>query len=219
MNNIDLVHLGDFCEPGIIIDEILNINKKHLFMLGGYNFNNILHFLNDNNYENIYNRQLLRPGTKITTHHILYKFFFNHDYVCDDTLKITNYDFVKNRFDIKIKNFRDMLASPNLAIFINFTTNIDLLNINGMIKWLNAKKSNYHMIIFTNNNYSFVNNEKKLSIIKLQHSYHEWFKRSRIQNKNVYKEMYEKFIDCCKKNNYSHNFPKTFETTHLGKTL
>jgi len=36
MYQLELYHLGDQCEPGIIIDDILNIRQKTLFMLGNF---------------------------------------------------------------------------------------------------------------------------------------------------------------------------------------
>lgn len=56
MSNIELCHLGDDCALGIIIDDILQRHKKMLFMLGVFKFNDILFYLNNNNFENIYNK-------------------------------------------------------------------------------------------------------------------------------------------------------------------
>ena len=45
MYSVDLCHLGDNCEPGILINDILNIDKKTLFMLALYGFNNIVNYV------------------------------------------------------------------------------------------------------------------------------------------------------------------------------
>jgi hypothetical protein len=53
MYTFDLCHLGDNCAPGIIMSECLNIRKKTLFMLGFYNFNDILKVFNIMRYTRI----------------------------------------------------------------------------------------------------------------------------------------------------------------------
>ena len=123
--DIELCHLGDDCASGIIIDDIIYQKKKLLFMLGEYNFNDIFNYLNDNKFEEIYNKDkliIVKNGVK----HKDYNFLFNHDYVINN-YTLTNYDFIKLRFDEKIKNFRGILASGNTCIFITFTKDIDKL--------------------------------------------------------------------------------------------
>ena len=80
---IDLCHLGDACAPGIIINHILNIKKKTLFMLAVYHFNDIITYLNDNNYENIYNTDLL-DISKYPVINIKYNFY--HILYMEDTI-------------------------------------------------------------------------------------------------------------------------------------
>jgi hypothetical protein len=116
---IDLCHLGNACAPGILINEILKIKKKTLFMLAIYHFNDIITYLNDNNYENIYDKNLLNIS-KYPVINIKYNFKFLHDYVFKNN-KIINYDFIIDRFNTKITNFKEMLIDKNLTIFINFT--------------------------------------------------------------------------------------------------
>jgi hypothetical protein len=186
-------------------------------MLGGYHFNDILFFLNDNDYTKIYNRDFLITNKfDIRASHKLYKFIFNHDYITDHS-EITNYDFIKDRFDIKIKNFKDMLVSENKSIFITFADSVDSLNIIDMLKWLNNNKKKFHFMIFTNNDYSNINNIKNLSIIKINQSYAlNWGMEKEIQT-SLYKEIYEKFIQCCLNENIENDFPKTFNETYYGK--
>ena len=198
MYQIELYHLGDQCAPGIIIDDILNIHNKTLFMLGVYKFNDIIKYLNDNsnnNYEIIYEDKLLIIDNN-TVKHSLYNFHFNHDYkLLND--KITNYDIIKNRFDIKIKNFKEMLISDNLTVFITFSDNVDNLNIINWINWINKNKKLYHLIIFTSNNYKNtidIKDLSNLSIIKLKQKYNGWWKMIITEKLLLYNEIYEKFI-------------------------
>lgn len=217
MYKIDLCHIGDNCEPGMLIDSILSINKKCLFMLGIYELNNIIKYLNDNNYEKIYDSDYfyIEPEPNVVSH-TLYKFKFNHDYNTSNKC-ITNYQVIKNRFDEKIKNFRSMLNSPNKTIFINFTNNVDKKNINEMLNWQKTHKNNSHLIIFTNNPYS-IGNTQNLSIIHLEHSYESWWEIEKPKRIHLYKEIYDKFLICLKQNNIDHDFPMTLKETSYGKT-
>uniref|UniRef100_A0A6C0BB20 Papain-like cysteine peptidase n=1 Tax=viral metagenome TaxID=1070528 RepID=A0A6C0BB20_9ZZZZ len=218
MYKIDLCHLGDNCEPGMLIDSILNINRKCLFMLGIYELNNIIKYLYDNNYEKIYDTNHFYIGNdpKLVSH-TLYNFKFNHDYIMENK-QITNYDFIKNRFDEKIKNFRNMLQSPNKTIFINFTENVDKKKINEILAWQRIHKNNSHLIIFTNNPYSNHYNSPQLSIIHLEHSYQLWWEIEKPKRIHLYKEIYDKFLNCLKENNIDHNFPMSLKETSYGKT-
>ena len=215
--HISLYHLGDRCGPGIIIDDILKQKKKCLFMLGFYPFNDILHYLNDNHYENIYNKKYLLPDANDSTfvYHTGYNFIFNHDYVTSNG-EITNYDFVKQRFDLKIKNFREMLGEDNLCIFINFTDNVAELKIVDMLIWLNNHKKNFHLIIFTTNPdvSSYYSEHDRLSIIMLKKQYNSWFTLPKEEKMDLYREIYGEFLECLKVNHIIHDFPKSFEETH-----
>jgi hypothetical protein len=212
MSNIELCHLGDDCVPGIIIDDILDKHKKCLFMLGVFKFNDILFYLNDNNFENIYNKDYLINEYDLWIKHSLYNFIFNHDYKIENG-EITNYDFIKNRFDTKISNFREMLSSDNTCVFISFTENINEIEIGGMLYWLTLHKKNFHLMIFTNNTYNSNFSPEHLSIIKLDISYKDWYSREESYKYLLYKEIYEKFIHHLHISNIVHDFPKTFHET------
>lgn len=211
MTKIDVIHFGELCEPNIIINDILKINKKNLFMLGIFGFNNILDYLIDGNYEKIYNKEyLLVPGPNFScprVTHSLYNFGFNHDYKFKDS-QIYNYDLVRDRFDIKIKNFREMLQDEKMCIFITFTVNVDNLKINEMLNWLSLNKKAFHLMIFTNNDFNVTyDSNKNVSIIKLTNSYQRWWVMDKFPKMNLYKEIYEKFINCLKECNIEHDFP------------
>jgi len=212
MSNIELCHLGDDCAPGIIINDILHRDKKHLFMLGVYKFNDILFYLDENKFENIYNREHLVNESNLWMYHNLYNFVFNHDYKIENG-EITNYDFVKDRFDTKIKNFREMLSSDNTCIFISFTENINHIEIGGMLYRLTHMKKNFHLMIFTNTTFNSNFSPDHLSIIKLDISYNNWYSQDEGYKYLLYKEIYEKFIHHLHISNIANDFPKTFEST------
>ena len=211
MNDIDLCHFGDRCAPGIIINDILKYGIKGLFMLGKYSFNDILMYLNDCNYENIYNKNelIILPDNEVK--HSKYNFVFNHDYIIDKS-NLTNYNIVRDRFDLKIKNFRNMLSSDNMCVFITFSDNVDSLKIEEMINWLKLNKKRFHLIIITNKEYS-IKNILHLSIIKLNPSYEQYWRMDVKPKAALYEEIYEVFINCLKQNNIEHKFPLTYPCT------
>jgi hypothetical protein len=215
MTSVDLYHLGDQCAPGIIIDDILHQKKKTLFMLAIYEFNDILHYLLDNQYEKIYSKPHLKLLPNNTIQHTLYKFIFKHDYVVKNS-KVVNYDMVKSRFDTKIKNFREMLASDTFSVFITFTQNVDNLKIHEMLSWLRTNKPKFHLMIFTNTVHAIVDPIENLSIVVLDNVYDGWWLMEKTIKCSLYKEIYEKFIACLQDNGIAHSFPKTFEETNYS---
>ena len=204
---VDLCHFGDQCAPGIIIDDILKQQIKTLFMLGLYSFNNILSYLKDGNYENIYNEEnlIIQPDKYVI--HRLYNFGFNHEYTVGNS-KINNYAFVRDRFNIKI--FKEMLLSENMCIFISFTHNVNALKLNDMLSWLTINKKNFHLMIFTNKKHNVIYDPRQCSIITLKNSYDSWYAMKTEPKMILYKEIYEEFIDCLKKCDIKHNFPMTY---------
>jgi hypothetical protein len=211
--NISLCHFGDNCAPGILIDDILKQNKKFPFMLGGYDFNNILNFLNDNKYEKIYSKEYLIIQKDNIVHHTLYKFSFNHEYEVKFN-RLTNYEFIKQRFDLKIQNFREILHSNDVCVFITFTENIDNLKINEMLGWLSDNKPQFHLIIYTNNSYTTNINCNNLTIVTLKNSYKDWWSLPKPHQIILYKEIYDELINCLNIQNISNNLPKVFEQTY-----
>jgi len=212
--SIDLVHLGDNCAPGIIINDILNIRKKTLFMLGMYPLNNIITYLNDNKYENIYDLQYLDIQLNNHVYHTVYNFTFNHDYLIKDSV-ITNYDIVKNRFDEKIENFKNTLNSKEFTVLIHFTRASKQEDIDAIILFFKKYKDRFHLIIFTNNHIS-VNNSLYVSIIKLDNCYYQWYKKDMKDRYELYNEIYDKCIACLKNNNIKHDLPIDFKKTYYA---
>lgn len=202
---IKLVHFGNDCAPGIIINDILNIKGKHLFQLGFYNFNDILEYLKESKYEEIYDKShLFFNNIKITEFYShlneyktgpsifnkKYNFNFNHDYFMQD-YKIMNYEFIVNSFNTKIKNFKECLELEKKIIFITFT-NVDIKALE-MIDLLKEKTNNwFKLIIFTSNknlNYCF----DKVELIYLNNEYNNWFLKSPKYRLILYTEIYNKF--------------------------
>jgi hypothetical protein len=214
---ITLCHLGDHCATGIIINDILCQKTKHLFMLGIYKFNDILHYLKDNNYNKIYDKNnffIAEDGilNQPCIFHNDYNFGFNHDYkIIND--EIINYDLIKERFELKIINFKKILSEEKMCIFINFTDNVDVLEINEMLNWLNNNKKNFHLIIFTDKSFSFQHNLPNLSIILLKKTFNNWFLMPFKEKFCLYNEIYNEFINCLRCNSIIHNFPEKIEHT------
>lgn len=223
MYQVDLCHLGDRCQPGILIDDILNIHQKSLFMLGEYPLNTIIQYLNDKNYENIFNKEHLQfPKTTGRTKHTLYDFGFVHDYRIDANGNVLNTQAVIKRFREKILNFKQMLQNDRTTVYINFTdhTSIDTININGIVDWLNTNKKNknYHLILFTMGDLGNIPHIPNVSILQLDRMRHAFWQLKGQQKIELYREIYTKFIACLETNTITHDFPKTFEETHFGKT-
>ena len=101
--------------------------------------NNICNFLENGILEDIYNKEYLFYGDKkienftnenkkychnIVIKNTKYNFAFNHDFSYDiSNNTITNYDFIINEFNEKIKNFKDLMINEKTPIFINFSEN------------------------------------------------------------------------------------------------
>lgn len=208
---LQLVHFGNDCASGILINDILNIKKKQLFQLGFYNFNNILEYLKENKYEEIYDKKYLffnnikikkfsnslkkykNLSVNESIIHKKYNFEFNHDYEIKNN-EIINYDFIVNVFDEKIKNFKNCLESKNKILFITFT-NHDL-KILKMINLLKKKTNNwFKLVIFTGNknlNYS----TDQIELIHLNNEYHRsWFLKPMKDRFILYEEIYNKFYN------------------------
>ena len=163
----DLIHLGDHCAPGIIINDILLRNEKLLFMLGVYSFDSIIKYLEFENLELIYDKQFLQVNNKNIArfenkiksfshssgvHHSKFGFGFNHDYkYCIKNNAVLNYNFIVNIFNEKIANTKKLFSNENPIIFItftHFTSNIDDM-ICILQKYIPSKK--FYIIFFTNN--------------------------------------------------------------------
>jgi len=212
---IELLHWGDQCAPGIIIDDILFQNKKTLFMLGIYSFNNILAFLKDDCLENIYDSNFLEYRSAVETKHTKYGFIFNHDYLYGENKECTNYGIIKARFDKKINHFRETMEDENtMALCINITSNVDALQIDETIEWLqqNKKGGHFHMILFTDKPFTrkIDPNDPSISVVSLQNTIGYWWSYPMIKKNALYNEFYTGFIQCLQKKNIAHSYPLFF---------
>ena len=165
----------------------------------------------------IYDRQYLNPYYKPQNwfKHTSFQFTLNHDYKMVNN-EIINSDRVKEWYDIKIKNFREMLMSDKPVIFINFTQNIDELNIAGMVNWLTNNVASFYLMIFTDKPYTVVNQYPNVFFITLDVSYVNWFEKEEHDKIAIYKDIYTKFIHILDTAHIEHNFPKTYEYTHYA---
>jgi len=225
-----LVHFGNDCASGIIINDILNIKDKQLFQLGVFNFNDILEYLKESNYEEIYSKSnLFFNGIKIIEFHSYlkeynylpdeenlvnkkYNFKFNHDYALQD-YKIINYEFIVDSFNTKIKNFKECLELKNKIIFITFT-NVDI-KVLEMINLIKEKTNNWFKLIILTNNKNLNYCLDQVELIYLNNEYYKWHLKSLKDRFILYMEIYNKFYKTAIE--YI-NLP-VFEDTFYYKTL
>ena len=118
----DIIDFGDNCLPHILIRDILFLKQKTLFTLGIYGFNDILNYLKDETYEDIYKKEYLTyNGAPIADFHSKYQFYtqspkiintkynfgFMHHFNLDVSNNcINNYDYVVGQFNTKIAEFK-----------------------------------------------------------------------------------------------------------------
>jgi hypothetical protein len=88
-----------------------------------------------------------------------------------------------------------------------------------MLQWFNINKKNFHLIIFTYNSYIQKIESSQLSIIQLDNTYNNWYKMEKDTKLILYKEIYDKFINCLTVCNIENDFPKTFEETNYEKKI
>ena len=138
--------------------------------------------------------------------HRAYNFVFNHDYKVEGGA-ITNYEVVRDRFDVKIQNFKEMLRSDATCVFITFSDEPWTLKIRDMDGWLARNKQRYHWLIFTD----CVRHEVRdlpstCSIVVLQSSYQSWWAMDRDTKRRLYAEIYGAFLGCLEGRGVHHGF-------------
>jgi len=211
---VELLHFGAECEPGIIISDVLRLKRKTLFMAGRYSFNSILDYLNDANYENIYDRLCLTPGhdvdaSKTIMRHQLYNFQFPHDYMFENG-EITNYDAIVKRFDEKIANFRNVLRNERMVIFLGYTCDVRSLRIKEMLGWMQKNMIRFHLVLFSYNDdkaQPLCNVESKnLSIIRMGERVWYW-STTQEKKEEIKRDHYRRFIQSLDEKNIVHDFP------------
>ena len=133
--------------------------------------------------------------------------------------QFTNYDYIRDRFDLKIKNFKEMLSAEHMCIFITFSNHSDELKISDMLEWLSLNKKSFYLIIFTNNTHDTAYNSNNCSIIYLNNSFDYWWLMNETPKMILYREIYEKFIACLSQHNIEHNFPLVFTPEDVAPLL
>ena len=205
----ELYHLGDICTPGLLINDILNQKEKKLFMLGIYEFNNIIDYLNENKLEEIYNREHLILINDREVKHKIYNFIFNHDYLMQNG-NIINYEQVSLRFKEKLNNWKKMCESKiNTVIFLHFSTNnlSDLRIQDMMISLRNQRPEGpIYLFIFTTEE-SIIFNVPNVTIVTITGNriMYPWELSFNDKN-NAKKQIYQKFLEALNNNNITHNF-------------
>jgi hypothetical protein len=232
---IVLIHFGNQCGPGIIIDDILKTHDLQLFQLGFFNFNDIFEYLKDDVLHDIYDIKYLKNingvylsihptitektyyhGTNIT--HSKYNFIFPHNYKLSNDF-ILNYEHNKKSFIQKIQNFEYIFVNksiiPYFIIFVNETD--DCPNVDNMINLILKKIYKFKIIFFTNSLKIAEQINKSLFIgyyhVRIIDSFTLWYQRPMCKRYDLYKSIYEKFIDTDLK--IKSQFP-SFEKTYYG---
>jgi hypothetical protein len=210
----ELIDFGDACGPSILIKNILGIKKKTLFMIGGYYFNDIIKYLEEDKLEEIYNKDYLTNEkyekiNKFTNkmqrycesqiiRNVKYGFNFIHDFGYNPTdNSITNYNFICNEFDKKIASLKESFANEKILIFIHFNRNkhnINTLNIVGMINVLNKFMSkNFYIFIFTNQDTSKLQKYREVKYIVLDNVTEDFWSQSTEMQNIMCDEIHSKF--------------------------
>lgn len=211
----ELVDFGNQCLPNDLIRKILKNKTKHLFMLGVYSFNDISTFLERGSFEDIYKKEYLMYNDNPITHftndierythasvikNTHYNFTFNHDFLYDiSTNTIRNYDFIRNEFDKKISNLKELFINDKTPIFINFLFHQNYeLKLEKMVSVLKQyMKKPFYIFIFTSCKSTGENGTlyENIKFIYLDQDYTEWWKQTKDIKLSLYKEIYEKYVD------------------------
>ena len=232
---IEFIHFGETCNPIIIINFILKLNKKTLFQLGVYPFNTIVKILEDSTFENItdidyirYNNNKLNylEDDKIDNYmhnshitNIKYDgLTLVHDFGVEENT-IINYNFIKKMHNIKIQNFYNSINSKKVICFICFISMSNFLDLE-YEKLIIILKQQYYIedfiiIIFTNDKLpSSLNLPKEYEFVTIDCDYRGDVHMSYENRCNAYKEIWEKFRIVMTKYNYNY---LSFEDVFDGK--
>lgn len=216
---IVLMHFGDQCAPHILLFEILDIKEKQLFQLGFFYFNHTLEYLKEGNLHEMYNINYFRDhaGRNLIVHpsisenlyyhaigvtHAKYGFTFFHNYKLLDQY-ILNYQYNVESFKEKIKLFEEIIKRKDILLyFINFARDdSDVPKIDEMIELFKQKQIENFKFIFLANSMERIEkineskNKQYYHTIFLSNSYFEWYNRDMKDRYDLYKEIYEKFLE------------------------
>ncbi len=215
-----LYHLGDICTPSLIINELLNIKEKSLFMLGTFKLDGITSYLSNNKLEEIYDIGLYDISS-INNNFFIHKKYnieLNHDFKIDSNNTIINNDKVIARFKEKINNWENMCNSEESVIFLHMPFSVNIKHIIDFmdVMKLHKKKGKVFMVCLSPNTIcTDVRPHPNVSIKKLniQRSLYSWDFVG-IQKRNIIKEQYDLFLEALSDLSVSHTFPE-FDKTPL----
>jgi len=237
---------GDHCATSIIIKDILGKRDKLLFMLGGFPFRRILDFLRDDRWDDIYDPSFLRGYQHFQNEaptfsseverfshladmdhcvtHTKYHFNFHHDFLFDpEKNTITNYDFIKAKYQEKIANTRNMFFSDPTKplVFLNFcfpavsdTSVTECMDdmcatLRGLLP---AGKPFYILVFSDDKDRQFA--QPNVVGIHLSQPVEMWHTRSLAENRSLYKEIYITFHRALQRFGLEHHFPVFAETPY-----
>lgn len=228
---VEYIEFGDNYLPFIFMREILYIKEKSLFSHGVYEFNNILNYIQTDKFEDIYKKEYLTYDNKPITNfydkiknysqspkivNTKFNFGFLHDYNYDlHNNSINNYNFVANKYDMKISDFKLKLKNEKTLMFINFSfyNKIENIKIDEMIavldKMLNKK---YYIFLFFYDYQRMPNNideqykelcstkyykHENVKVIFLKSDFTNWWNQNENVKNVLYGEMREGFLKVC----------------------
>jgi len=243
----DIMYLGDHCANTILISHILNKKDKLLFMLGGFRMDCITKYLKEEKLEEIYDKQYLKAyhdtnvpltfesSEEVFTHqteleycitNTKYNFNFHHDFKYNKaTNVVSNYNFIVNQYNLKIKNTLEMFKNNNPILFINFLWEHEYMYkqletyVNDMKevlqKYIPHKK--FYILLFTTNQTIEIKSQD-VFLLKLSHFTNDWPCKKPNQNYQSYKEIYKKFYKVVEKLKLTEHFPD-FKNTYYHKQV
>jgi len=243
----DIMYLGDHCGNTILISNILNKKDKLLFMLGGFPMNSITKYLKEGKLQEIYDTQFLKPfydrnisltfdsSEEVFTHqseleycitNTKYNFNFHHDFKYNNaTNVVSNYNFIVNQYNLKIKNTLEMFKNNNPILFINFLWEHETV-YNQLQTYVNDMKNvlkryiphkKFYILLFTTNQTIEIKSDD-VFLLKLQQFTNDWPCKTPKQNFQSYKEIYKKFYKVVEKLKLTEHFPD-FQNTYYHKQV
>ncbi len=235
MTEYQLIEFGEACEP-VILTRLMGLRQKTLFMLGGFAFNTLPYFLNENKFEEIYGKEYLtlENGTPVSNFestinaycqykkikHKKYGFNLIHDYGYDKVKQcITNYDFIVGQYDIKIAALREAFQNDKTLIFIHFgkpETKLFIYRtkdvINALKKHMPNPNKKFYILVFSNQDpHKNQRHHDEILYIKLDNTTKDFWGQPRTQQQLLQNEIKIKFYDVMEKIGIPVNIPETSE--------
>ena len=216
-----LHHLGNNCAPGIIINDILGIKQKSLFMLLFIPFWSMVDYITNDNLEEIhdFDHWIIENGA---ARHTKYKFGFNHECKFNDQKELINADKIHARFTEKIDYFRGN-DPQKVYVYIHFThqcmdEEFYTPYIHRLVSWFQQQNRNFHILVFTDNAANLDKGSEHVHVAFLDTNWDQWWEPTR--KKALYATIYSTFLAAMAAHvTPNHAFPKSFEETPIGIAL